>query len=143
MDEEVTLMDWGNAIVKEIRKGQDGYVTHLAGVLHLEGSVKTTKLKLTWLPDISELVTLSFVEFDYLISKKKLKEDEDFLDVLNPCTKKETVALGDSNLRSLKHGEILQLERKGYFRCDVPFMRPSRPTVLFAIPDGRQQTGSK
>ena len=73
----------------------------------------------------------------------QLEEDEDFLDVLNPCTKKETVALGDSNMRNLKHGEILQLERKGYFRCDVPFMRPSRPTVLFAIPDGRQQTVSK
>ncbi|CAK9167152.1 unnamed protein product [Ilex paraguariensis] len=140
VDEEVTLMDWGNAIVKEIRKDQDGYVTHLAGVLHLEGSVKTTKLKLTWLPDTSELITLSLVEFDYLISKKKLEEDEDFLDVLNPCTKKETVALGDSNMRNLKRGEILQLERKGYFRCDVPFMRPSRPIVLFAIPDGRQQT---
>lgn len=139
-NEEITLMDWGNAIVKEIRKGQDGTVTELIGVLHLEGSVKTTKLKLTWLADTSELVPLSLVEFDYLITKKKLEEDEDFVDVLNPSTKKETAALGDSNMRNLKRGEILQLERKGYFRCDVPFLRPSKPIVLYAIPDGRQQT---
>lgn len=70
--EEVTLMDWGNAVVKEIEKDQDGNVTGLSGVLHLEGSVKTTKLKLTWLPDIDELVSLTLVEFDYLITKKKV-----------------------------------------------------------------------
>eukprot|EP00262_Sarcandra_glabra_P015551 TRINITY_DN4809_c0_g2_i1.p1 TRINITY_DN4809_c0_g2~~TRINITY_DN4809_c0_g2_i1.p1 ORF type:complete len:496 (+),score=78.37 TRINITY_DN4809_c0_g2_i1:202-1488(+) len=141
--EEITLMDWGNAIIKEIEKDQDGNVTLLTGVLHLEGSVKTTKLKLTWLPETDELVNLLLVEFDYLITKKKLEEGEDFLDVLNPCTRRETSALGDSNMRKLKRGEILQLERKGYFRCDVPFIRPSKPIVLFAIPDGRQQTSSR
>lgn len=141
--EEVTLMDWGNAIVKEVEKDQVGNVTGLSGVLHLEGSVKTTKLKLTWLPELDELVSLTLMEFDYLITKKKLEEGEDFIDVLNPCTKKETLAYGDSNMRNLKHGEVLQLERKGYFRCDVPFVRPSKPIVLFAIPDGRQQTSLK
>ncbi|TYI31317.1 hypothetical protein ES332_A05G444500v1 [Gossypium tomentosum] len=140
VNEEVTLMDWGNAIVKEIIKDQDGNITQLVGVLHLQGSVKTTKLKLTWLAETSELVNLSLVEFDYLITKKKLEEGEDFLDALNPCTKKETAAIGDSNIRNLKQGEILQLERKGYFRCDVPFVRPSKPVVLIAIPDGRQQS---
>ncbi|GLT88480.1 hypothetical protein SLE2022_065050 [Rubroshorea leprosula] len=140
VDEEITLMDWGNAIVKEIIKDQDGNITQLVGVLHLEGSVKTTKLKLTWLPETKELVNLTLMEFDYLITKKKLEEGEDFLDVLNPCTKKEVAALGDSNMSNLKRGEILQLERKGYFRCDVPFIRASKPLVLFAIPDGRQQS---
>ncbi|GAY59186.1 hypothetical protein CUMW_192670 [Citrus unshiu] len=138
-NEEITLMDWGNAIVKEISRDQDGNVTQLSGFLHLEGSVKTTKLKLTWLPETNELVNLTLVGFDYLITKKKLEEGEDFLDVLNPCTRFETAAIGDSNMRNLKRGEILQLERKGYFRCDVPFTRSSKPVVLFAIPDGRQQ----
>ena len=71
VDEEVTLMDWGNAIVKKIEKDEDGNLV-LTGVLHLEGSVKTTKLKLTWLPEIDELVKLSLMEFDYLITKKKV-----------------------------------------------------------------------
>jgi glutamyl-tRNA synthetase len=67
----------------------------------------------------------------------QLEGGEDFVDVVNPCTKRETAALGDSNLRNLQRGEILQLERKGYFRCDASFDRPSKPIVLFAIPDGR------
>ncbi|XP_065852298.1 glutamate--tRNA ligase, cytoplasmic [Euphorbia lathyris] len=139
---EITLMDWGNAIVKEIVKDELGRVRELIGVLNLEGSVKTTKLKLTWLPEIAELVNITLVEFDYLISKKKLEEGESFLDVLNPCTKKEIAAVGDSNMRNLKRGEVLQLERKGYFRCDVPFVRSSKPIVLYAIPDGRQATST-
>lgn len=72
-NEEVTLMDWGNAIINEIEKDQEGFVTQLTGVLHLEGSVKTTKLKLTWLPNTNELVPLSLVDFDYLITKKKVR----------------------------------------------------------------------
>uniref|UniRef100_A0A0E0JGW9 glutamate--tRNA ligase n=1 Tax=Oryza punctata TaxID=4537 RepID=A0A0E0JGW9_ORYPU len=139
--EEVTLMDWGNAIVKEI-KTENGIITELLGELHLEGSVKMTKLKLTWLPDIEDLVSLSLVEFDYLIKKKKLEEDENFLDNLNPCTRQEFLALGDANMRNLKQGEIIQLERKGYYRCDAPFIRSSKPIVLFAIPDGRQKSGT-
>ncbi|XP_052165907.1 glutamate--tRNA ligase, cytoplasmic-like [Oryza glaberrima] len=139
--EEVTLMDWGNAIIKEI-KTENGIITELLGELHLEGSVKMTKLKLTWLPDIEDLVSLSLVEFDYLIKKKKLEEDEDFLDNLNPCTRQEFSALGDANMRNLKQGEIIQLERKGYYRCDAPFIRSSKPIVLFAIPDGRQKSAT-
>ena len=73
----------------------------------------------------------------------QLEEDENFVDVVNPCTKMETAALGDSNMRNLKRGDIIQLERKGYFRCDVPFIRPSKPLVLFAIPDGKQTTVMK
>lgn len=142
-NEEITLMDWGNAIVKEIKKGENGNVTELVGVLHLEGSVKTTKLKLTWLPDTNELVPLTLVEFGYLITKKKLEEGEDFIDVVNNETKKEIAGVGDSNMRNLKRGDILQLERKGYFRCDVPFIRPSKAVVLYAIPDGRQTATTK
>jgi hypothetical protein len=47
--------------------------------------VKTTKLKITWLADIEELVPLSLVEFDYLISKKKVFSCSLHL-LLMPCT---------------------------------------------------------
>ncbi|XP_051134196.1 glutamate--tRNA ligase, cytoplasmic-like [Andrographis paniculata] len=143
IDEEVTLKDWGNAIVKEIKKDGNGVVSQLVGVLNLDGNVKTTKLKLTWLADTNELINLTLVDFDYLITKKKLEEDEDFIDVVNPRTKIETSALGESDMRNVKRGDVIQLERKGYYRCDVPFVRPSKPLVLFAIPDGKQQTVAK
>ena len=80
---EVTLMDWGNAIVEEIKKDSDGNVTELIGKLHLEGSVKATQLKLTWLPEINELAPLTLVEFGYLITKKKVYFGLSFSDLAN------------------------------------------------------------
>lgn len=56
----------------------------LSGELHLEGNVKTTRLKLTWLPDIPDLVPLLLVDFGHLLTKKKLEEDDVFEDFVNP-----------------------------------------------------------
>ncbi|GKA48251.1 glutamate--tRNA ligase, cytoplasmic [Tanacetum coccineum] len=57
---DITLMDWGNASIKEIKKNSDGNVTKLNGVLPPEGSVyKPTKLNVTWLPEINELARIN------------------------------------------------------------------------------------
>jgi hypothetical protein len=56
----------------------------MEGVLHLEGSVKATKLKLTWLPDIPDLVPLRLVDFDHLITKKKIEDEDNIEDLVNP-----------------------------------------------------------
>lgn len=47
------------------------------------------------------------------------------------------VAAGDTNMRTLQKGDILQLERKGYFIVDEPLTKPGKPMMLFCIPDGR------
>lgn len=50
--------------------------------------------------------------------------------------------LGESELKNVKQGQIIQLQRKGFFRCDVPYGPMSdltsreRPLILFYIPDG-------
>ena len=61
--------------------------------------------------------------------------------------------LGDPLLRQLKKGDIIQLQRRGFFICDEPYRPPSAhsgvesPCVLFNIPDGHTKemptTGSK
>lgn len=137
--EEITLMDWGNCVITCIKKNPAGEVESLVGRLNLEGSVKTTKLKLTWLPDTEELVELTLVHFGYLITKKKLDEGENFEEFVNENSRNEFIALGDPNMRSIKKGEVLQLERKGFYICDEPYGGIGNPMVLFDIPDGRQK----
>ena len=61
-------------------------MSRLEGRLHLDGDVKKTKLKLTWLADISDLVLLRLVDFDHLISKKKLEEGDDITDFVTPVS---------------------------------------------------------
>jgi len=135
-NEEITLMDWGNAIVRKIIKNADGKVTELHGELHLEGDFKTTSKKLTWLAESEELIPIVVRTYDYLITKKKLEEEDKLEDWVNPHSLVETHALGDSGLRLLCKGEKIQLERKGYYICDQPFLYPNKPMILITIPDG-------
>jgi tRNA synthetases class I (E and Q), anti-codon binding domain len=52
----------------------------------------------------------------------------------------ETTGFGDSALRSLNKGDKIQLERKGYFIVDSPFLYPNKPPVFVLIPDGTAAT---
>lgn len=67
----------------------------------------------------------------------QIEEDDDFEAFVNSNTRIEASAVGDANLRSTKKGDILQLERKGFFICDSPFLNESNPLTLLFIPDGR------
>ena len=141
--QEVTFMDLGNAFVRTIEKDASGKITHIGCELHLEGNVKTTKLKLHWLSTDSDLVELDLVDFGYLITKQKLEKDDDFKDVLNPETEFHTSARGDQNMRTLQKGEHLQLERKGYYVVDRPYMGPGQPIKLLSVPDGGKSKSQK
>jgi len=135
--EEVTLMYWGNAVLKDISKDQEGKITSIKGDLNLNGSVKLTTWKLTWLPDIKEeLVNVKLVFFGHLISKPKLEKEDKLENFVNLESKKEVEAWGDPALRLVKKGEQIQLERKGYWICDELPKLPGEPIVLFQIPDG-------
>ncbi|SMN18041.1 similar to Saccharomyces cerevisiae YGL245W GUS1 Glutamyl-tRNA synthetase (GluRS), forms a complex with methionyl-tRNA synthetase (Mes1p) and Arc1p [Maudiozyma saulgeensis] len=130
-NEEVTLMDWGNVIIT--KKNVDG---SLEGKLHLEGDFKKTKHKLTWLADTTDVVPVDLVDFDHLISKDKLEEDESFEDFLTPVTEFHTDAIADLNVKDMKVGEIIQFERKGYYRLDA-LPKDGKPYTFFTIPDGK------
>ncbi|KIW01589.1 glutamate-tRNA ligase [Verruconis gallopava] len=144
-DEEITLMNWGNAIVRKINHTLNplkGFktVTSLELELHLQGDVKKTKKKVTWLSTDQNLVPVEMVDFDYLITKNKLEEDDNYEDFLTPQTEFRTEGVADENVAALKEGDIIQFDRKGYFRVDKPFMN-GKPAILFAIPTGK--TGGK
>ena len=141
--EEVTLMDWGNAVIERVdRDPASGAPTALAGRLHLAGSVKSTKLKLTWLPDHASapLTPLTLVEFGPLMAKKKLDGDDDFEAAIAPVSRWETPADGDPNMAALVAGDVVQLERVGYYRVDEAAGAggAGAPAVLFKIPDGKK-----
>lgn len=129
--EEVTLMDWGNAIIT--KKNEDG---SLVAKLHLEGDFKKTKFKLTWLADTDDKVEADLVDFDHLISKDKLEEGDNFEDFLTPKTEFHTKAIADLNVKDMKVGDVIQFERKGYYRLDS-LPKDGKPYVFFTIPDGK------
>ncbi|KAI5797225.1 tRNA synthetases class I, catalytic domain-containing protein [Pyronema domesticum] len=135
--EEITLMGWGNAFVTKIaRPDAEGDVTELELTLHLEGDFKKTEKKVTWLAKDQNLVDVELVDFDYLITKDKIEDDEDIKDFINKSTMFTEKAIADCNIADVKEDDILQFERKGYYRCDQP-AKDGKPAVFFCIPTGK------
>eukprot|EP01105_Mastigella_eilhardi_P027632 TRINITY_DN863_c0_g1_i2.p1 TRINITY_DN863_c0_g1~~TRINITY_DN863_c0_g1_i2.p1 ORF type:complete len:731 (-),score=242.51 TRINITY_DN863_c0_g1_i2:57-2249(-) len=131
--DEVTLMDWGNVVIDDAPTDTTKPVTcHL----HLSGSVKDT-VKLTWTVQ-SDVVPVELVEYDHLITVPKLddKMSEHFEDYVNKKSKVSTAAVGDANMRVLNRGDRVQLERRGYFICDVPLSPTSSKVIMVLIPEG-------
>jgi glutamyl-tRNA synthetase len=71
----------------------------------------------------------------------QLEEDDEFMDYVSKDSWHEAAALGDANMRALQAGDVVQLERKGYFRVDEALTAPGKPLLLFAVPDGRAKKG--
>ena len=146
-DEEITLMNWGNAIVRKksyslnpmnlLKSSNQKLITELELELHLQGDVKATSKKITWLSTDQELVPVTLFDFDFLITKDKLGEDDQLEDVLTSDTEFRTEVVADCNVAELKKGDIVQFDRKGFFRIDQPLMHGGS-VQAFNIPTGRR-----
>lgn len=133
-------MDWGNAIVRSVTKDSStGIITSINMDLHLEGDFRKTKKKITWLaqpsPPKHPLIPVTLLDHDYLITKKKLEEDDSPVDFLSPKSEFREDALADANVVDLQKGDIMQFERKGYFVFDGEGEGGKKEFVK--IPDGR------
>lgn len=128
-------MDWGNAFVRNIQKDGD-IVVSVDLELHLEGDFKKTKKKLTWLSYDEDVIPVTLLDYDYLITKKKVEEGDEVKDLVTPVTEFKVDAIADANVKQLKKGDIIQFERKGYYILDAP-ATGAAPAQFIQIPDGK------
>lgn len=137
-NEEVTFMDWGNAYVLKSPSVSTPLKT-LDVQLHLEGDFKKTSKKVHWLAISADapLVNVVLKDYDYLITKKKIEEEDNWTDFINPVTEFKEEAYADANVRELKQGDIIQFERKGYYICDKALDKPDGVMEFILIPDGK------
>ncbi|XP_073320105.1 bifunctional glutamate/proline--tRNA ligase isoform X2 [Pagrus major] len=142
--EMVTFINWGNLIITKINKGADGKVVSLEARLNLENKDFKKTTKITWLAETNSAPLLPTVCINYqpLISKAVITKDDDFKDFINKNSKLEEKMLGDPCLKNLKKGDIIQLQRRGFYICDQQYEPVSpnsckeSPCVLLYIPDG-------
>lgn len=140
--ELIVLMRWGVVKITAITTTTDGGGKQLEGIYVPDGDFKAAKKKLTWIANVKENIPVVVFEFDNLILKEKLEEDDNFKDFVNPNTCAETDIIGDAGLKTLQHNDIIQLERRGYFRVDRPYISHDKPLILFTVPDGKMKAMS-
>jgi glutamyl-tRNA synthetase len=138
--EKITLMKWGNATIVS-KEEVDGQTLIKAELCVEDQNFKGTK-KLTWLADIEELqVEMDLMEYDHLITKKKIEENDKIPDITNHNSKLKTVAWGEGSMRNLKVGQFIQIERRGFFYVDKIACGSQRLTLNF-VPDGKSKAMS-
>lgn len=133
--EMIVLLRWG---VLKITKVDGGLEAEFVP----DGDFKTAKRKLSWVAAVKDNTPVTMYEFDNLVSKDKLDEDDNFEDHVNPNTLAITEIIGDAGLKSLREHDIIQLERRGYYRVDRPYINKDKPLILFTIPDGKSKSMS-
>ncbi len=104
-------MDWGNAIVRTKTVGESSEIVSVVMELHLEGDFRKTKKKIAWLAapiGSHHLIDVRLLDYDYLINKKKLEENDDVADFVTPVTEFKEEAHADANVQTLKEGDIIQ-----------------------------------
>ncbi|XP_066236395.1 bifunctional glutamate/proline--tRNA ligase [Saccopteryx leptura] len=153
--EMVTFINWGNINVTKIHKNANGKIVSLDAKLNLENKDYKKTTKITWLAETARALPIPAVcvTYEHLITKPVLGKDEDFKQYVNKNSKHEELMLGDPCLKDLKKGDIIQLQRRGFFICDQPYEPVSphscreAPCVLIYIPDGHTKemptSGSK
>lgn len=139
--EKITLMKWGNATITKIEKTDDGSLTLFAKVDLADKDFKKTK-KITWVTaDEDTTVEVTLVEYDHLITKKKVEENDEISKIVNQNSKIEYVAIAEGSLRNIQQGESIQIERRGYFFVDQANYLDKKIRLNF-IPDGKTKTMS-
>ncbi|KAJ3655807.1 hypothetical protein Zmor_014918 [Zophobas morio] len=141
--ENATFINWGNLLIKKINR-ENNVITSIEAEPNLENKDYKKTLKLTWLAvtEQSKFTPTWCVYFDHIISKPLLGKDEDFKQYIGHETRKEVQMIGDPELKNLKKGDIIQLQRRGFFKVDVAYEPVSLITckeqsvILFYIPDG-------
>jgi len=116
--EKVTLMKWGNVTITKKDTSIDGNPVLYGAIDESDKDFKKTK-KITWIcADPETTVEVTLTEFDHLITKKKIEENDDVKQLVNHNSKIEYTAIAEGSLRSIQRGTSIQLERRGYFFID-------------------------
>lgn len=141
----VTFIGLGNLRITGVRRNDQGEPVAVGADANLEDCNYKNTLKVTWLCSAASLVPCVCIFFDHIISKGVLSRDEDFKQYVRKDTRLDVPMLADPLARELRKGDIIQIQRKGFFICDQPYDedairhvgRPA-PLVLFYVPDGSQ-----
>ncbi|KAK6998090.1 bifunctional glutamate/proline--tRNA ligase [Biomphalaria glabrata] len=145
--ETITFINWGNLTIKKINRDATKKITSIDADLDLENVDYKKTQKITWLAatEKAPFIPAVCIHYDHIISKPNLGKDEDFKAYINKNSKQEEVMYGDPCLETIQKGDIIQLQRRGYFICDQPYQPVSphtgrdSPCVLINIPDGHQK----
>lgn len=139
--EKITLMKWGNIMIKSKTLREDGSYVFEAEELPTDEDYKSTQ-KITWLAaDDQLLAKVNIVEYDHLIDVPKIEENEKMEDHVTKQSKIITQVWADPAVKQLPLGAYIQFERRAYCRVDKKYVdKDGKLSMdLIFMPDGKSK----
>ncbi|KAI3386115.1 hypothetical protein SNEBB_011320 [Seison nebaliae] len=127
VDDKITLLQWGNFRIDEMKKKKI-----ILEYLPDDKDFKKT-VKVSWIlnkskfGDNEELARVKFphiicIHFEHLLTIATLDKGDDFKKYINPNSRQEFHLIGESAItHQMKLDQVIQLQRKGFYRCDETF----------------------
>jgi len=132
---KVTLMKWGNATITQRVENGDTFEL-LATIDEADKDYKGT-MKLTWIcNDPATTFEIKMVEFDHLITKPKVEEEDNIEEIFNRNSRFEEIGIAEGIVKTLSKGCYFQFERRGFYYVDRIALVNQQMVVNF-VPDGK------
>ncbi|KJH51641.1 glutamine--tRNA ligase [Dictyocaulus viviparus] len=148
----VTFVNWGNIKIISVERSQD-VVTQIHAVLDLADQDFRKTMKVTWIAEtgssVASCIPVIAAQYDHIISKAVVGKDEDWQNFINYKSVQFIRMLGEPALRNVRKGDIIQIQRKGFYICDHEYQEKSMysgvesPLLLIYIPDGHVKDNTK
>ncbi len=84
--DDIRLKYWGNVKLSAVYHGSNGNVIGLKGSISENNTPKGARI-ITWLAKSDDAIPALLVEFDYLITKDKVEDNDIIEDIVNPLTR--------------------------------------------------------
>lgn len=135
--DKVTLMKWGNVSITSSAE-VDGVLTLNGTYLADDKDFKKTT-KLTWVAeDKNTNFTIDICENGHLIKTEKHEDGVELKDIVNENSRISYEGIAEGNLRNVQQGDVIQIERRGYYFVDKIELGANKMCLNF-IPDGKQK----
>jgi len=135
VDEKITLMGWGNAVVKQLSPVEVELV--------LEDKVYKNTKKFSWIAAVDNVIEAEILEFDHILNDKSNDKDfaGDFTETVNHNSKFSSAVLLEPAMNILQKSVHIQIQRRGFYIVDRVGTLAHKLSLIY-IPDGATKTMS-
>jgi len=85
---------------------------------------------------------VNYIEYDQIITKPTIEEEDNLDDFINPKSKIVTKFIAEKEFTTLRENDFIQIERRGFCRVDKDFITSGQIDLIF-VPTGQTKHISK
>merc|ERR1712156_566318 len=158
----VNLISWGNVKITNIKRDGKKLVSCDAELLPVPTDPAERKkffrvdCKLSWVADCGDCIPVTQIQLDFLLNCNQLPREvkgkdgqmreldwsKDWRKFIVEQSWFECSMIGEKGMRNLNKGDIIEVQRMGFFIVEQPYLNATTPMKIIDIPTGQLKKAS-